>query len=1307
MLNKSKRLIAMLCAFVMLLGVCAGSLTAKAADITLDLEKDVKYFGRTYAEDGVRHFSWSNSGFQFSFYGTGATASLKATQHTAGDASQTAYVKVYVDGVFYKDIALPETQSDITLASGLTNGLHTVKVIKRTSGYYSDVGLSAIRLDTGSEIRETQHYYERKMLFIGDDLTTGYGSMVTAANVAAGSVPKYSTATEDSTITYAGLTAAYFGAEDMMVALSGGSGRGIVRNGGGSTTHTAPRFFEYLDYRTKRAVAYDHTQYDPQVVVINLGTYDKTAGVTEDNFKIGCKNFIGQVRSAYPNAKILFAYGFNGNTYASTIQTIIGELNNAGDREVYYTQLTNLAASEKGISGHPVKEAHASRSEQLIAAVEDITGWAGADTAGNPVTSGADTSYEPMEPVDITTMSYNVLAHNSSSQTYENYTTRMAKVVTLIKAYDPDVIGLQEVAKVYDSFTHDWPGYLASNLSEYAYVRIDTQANNAALMKIGNGLMIMYKKDRFTLISSGYKQFVSTATIDSITDKDTSRWFHWVQLQDNKTGAVFYFYNTHLSIDPTNASYTSTQKKALGEIHRTNECQTLANHLASTTKATKCPFFIAGDFNTSFDDCDSYLGTEPTKEGLYKLVNYTKGTTVYDFFRDAAQIAPYTRFSDHKGSIDHLFVNSRYVNVKEVHVAGEGVDGRRTSDHSPLIAHCNFKANSEIGGVDTAERRFEASTASNSYTFDVSVGTGVTYDVYDGAKIVGTGSASAAVCVKLDSRTNRFGIVFKDGYGNRTCMIEAVITCTAVAIPKIKATGDVVNSYFANGAFHVLVSGDTLKLATSSGSFYTNPFASRGAAPTVALTAVNPGRSVYYVMSATNDVYPIYIYKETSKDKADSSVLYVDDDFGSAVGAVAFFDGTEVLFVTAGTNGFSSVDAVAEKANTIEESTVYFAPGYYGSNDVVFTKNVTLLGNNHDVSAVDIQGVTWSLAGRKAETVIDGGLVFENAGDLSVTVKGLTLTGTATYGSIYVNDPTPDAASIVTHTQALDIQNNVITGGGNGSGASPATVFAYSGAMVTGVIKNNYFRCTVNQYANINGYTGATRLKNVNGLAMEGNCFIGYEITNVFTDSVSDTVAGYCNYSVVSNRFEHCGSGKTYVKGITANTSATILYNLNEYIRCGGQGNDGGYALDINFSESRLHNSFANIKVSILRNKFYDCYRSLRVQRGANTSQTGNMAEMTFKIKANSFLNPTEGKWSKYFHSIRFSFLVDNTYTHNVSIPDTKWDFAGNTFKSAFLDAEALSGENTTTPAFNYVYNKVTYNGTTGDCFALTADHFK
>ena len=165
MSNRCKRLFTALCAIIVFLGTYANyfiptqvNAVTNTTAPTLDLEKDVKFFGRTFAENGTHYFSWSNSGFQFTFYGTGATATLKSTLHTAGSTTQTAYIKIYVDGVLSKDIAVPETETSITLASGLEKGTHTIKVIKRTSSYYSIIGLSKIQLDAGSEIKETQKY---------------------------------------------------------------------------------------------------------------------------------------------------------------------------------------------------------------------------------------------------------------------------------------------------------------------------------------------------------------------------------------------------------------------------------------------------------------------------------------------------------------------------------------------------------------------------------------------------------------------------------------------------------------------------------------------------------------------------------------------------------------------------------------------------------------------------------------------------------------------------------------------------------------------------------------------------------------------------------------------------------------------------------------------------------------------------------------------------------------------------------------------------------------------------------------------
>ena len=1298
MFKKSKRLFAVLCAFIVFASTYANYIIPFQVNAvesttapTLDLENDVKYFGRTFAENGTHYFSWSNSGFQFTFYGTGATATLKSTLHTAGSTAQTAYIKIYVDGVLTQDIAVPETQTSITLASGLEKGTHTIKVIKRTSGYYSIVGLSKIQLDAGSEIRETQKYYDRKMLFIGDNLTAGYASAVTERTTT-----DPGTAKEDSTISYTALTAEYFGAENMTVALTHSGGRGIVSNGNKTTTHMAPAFFEYLEYRQKQSVNYDHAQYDPDIIVINLGSYDKaSANVTDANFKTGCKNFILQVRKAYPDAKILYTYGITESSYSSIISSVISELNKGGDNKIYFKSLTTLAASEKGYNDHPLQSVHAARSKELIAAVEDIMGWTGANTPGNPVSSEVkvDTIYQPFEQTDISVMSYNVLSHDD--KTYEAYGTRMAKVAKMIKAYDPDVIGLQEVSRPYDSYTHDWPGYLSSNCTEYASVRLDTQANNTGLMRIGNGLMIMYKKDRFDLVTSGYQQYKTyTETNSSYGSKtytvtDTSRWFHWVQLKDKTTGQVFYLYNTHLTVNGSTPV-----------ADRVSQCRILAQHIVKTNGASSCPFFITGDFNTTLDAGDGALD---------KLINYNKkddGASAVALFNDGASVADYTRFSDRGGSLDHVFVANRYIDVKEFHVAVEGVDGRRTSDHSPHIAYCNFKPHTTAGlttGLDESGKVFTASTASSSYTFNFTVGTGVSYSIYDE-----TGTALSGTTVSLSKRTNRFGLYFKDGKGNPVCTIQAVITNTSVAQPTI--TTNALNSYFANGAYHVLVNSNTLNISASNCSFYTNPYASRGLVSSVTLTAIPDGRTVYYLKTSAGDVYPLYIYKQTTT--ADSSIIYVDDNIptGENNEQVAFFDGNNVTFLTRGTNGFATVSEAAAKANTKSGSKVLFAPGKYDSNEVKFSNNVTLLGNNHDVSAVDIKNPNWSLAGRKAETIINGGFVFENSSNISVTVKGFTIRGTSTNGSMYFNDSTSTVSTRATHVQTLDIQNNIITGGGNGSSSTYASaIHAYSGAQIKGLIKNNYFRSTLNQEAlGDKGKTRAIAAKNANGLLADSNYFIGYSILFDFTDEVSSSVAGNSVYTILRNRMEHCGTARNYIKGITSNTSANISYLDNDFVRCSGS--HSVYAIYFNFNQNSLGNNCSRININIIGNRFADCYRSLQFTRSSAAAQTGNLADATVRVNKNSFINPTEGSWKKYFRSIDLSFCVVGA-TANGTISPQKWNFADNHFESTFLVTEYNDLQNyydNNIYELNYIrYYSTQSAGSDSKSFIISADHFK
>ncbi len=337
-----------------------------------DIENEVRWIGRTYVGgNGEHYFNWTNSGFEFAFYGTGATAQLESSNP---GGTHTAYLVVYVDGVrASKDIEMNFRKATVVLADGLAPGNHTLKVVKRTNGRSSTAALRRLWVhEEGSKLAPPEQPC-RKMQFIGASITVGYGTINTGAST-------WSTATEDGTVTFAALTAEYFGADNQTVAISG---RGVVRNNGGDSKKVAPLLYKCIDYTMcpdyesglTPGVLYDQSQYQADVVVIDVGGNDSTvADLDPAEFQAGCKAFIKQVRAAQPSAAIIYVHGFTRLGLIEEIQAAVAEVRAEGDNKVYFQQLATITSSEKYI-GHPTAAAHADRAQTLIAKVAEVTGW--------------------------------------------------------------------------------------------------------------------------------------------------------------------------------------------------------------------------------------------------------------------------------------------------------------------------------------------------------------------------------------------------------------------------------------------------------------------------------------------------------------------------------------------------------------------------------------------------------------------------------------------------------------------------------------------------------------------------------------------------------------------------------------------------------------------------------------------------------------------------------------------------------------------------------------------------------------------
>ena len=110
---------------------------------------------------------------------------------------------------------------------------------------------------------------------------------------------------------------------------------------------------------------WDFTKYTPTAVVINLGTNDKSHGVTTTDFQTKYTTFLTKIRTTFPTAKIFALRTFIGR-YATETQAAVTTRNNAGDPNVYYIDTTGWLPTD-GLSDsvHPNDKGHLAITDKL------------------------------------------------------------------------------------------------------------------------------------------------------------------------------------------------------------------------------------------------------------------------------------------------------------------------------------------------------------------------------------------------------------------------------------------------------------------------------------------------------------------------------------------------------------------------------------------------------------------------------------------------------------------------------------------------------------------------------------------------------------------------------------------------------------------------------------------------------------------------------------------------------------------------------------------------------------------------------
>lgn len=174
---------------------------------------------------------------------------------------------------------------------------------------------------------------------------------------------------------------------------------------------------------------------------------------------------------------------------------------------------------------------------------------------------------------DLRVMTYNI-RFNNPADGVNHWPKRADKVFTLIRKYDPALLGLQEALKgQIDDIVNAIPDY------QYAGVGRDDGKEK------GEYSPILYKPALFELLRSGTQWLSEQPQVPGSKSWDAAitRVVTWAHFRDKKTGREFFYLNTHFD--------------HIGKEARKNSASMIVDLTKSLQREKNLAAFVTGDFN--------------------------------------------------------------------------------------------------------------------------------------------------------------------------------------------------------------------------------------------------------------------------------------------------------------------------------------------------------------------------------------------------------------------------------------------------------------------------------------------------------------------------------------------------------------------------------------------------------------------------------------------------------------------------------------------------------------------------------------
>lgn len=307
--------------------------------------------------EGAVRFAYPGVRLSFGFTGT-------ALSVDASSSGAHSYLEAVIDGGLPQRIKVGSAKATYALLEAAAPGRHTVEIMHRSETWHGVVTLTGFHVD--GELMAAPTQAQRRMLVLGDSVTCAEG--------AGQRVGKKDSSWTDPRHSY-GMLAAQ--ALDAQVHLVCHGGRGLVRSWNGRLDeHNLADFYELAIADAAQPVRWDHSRYQPDLIVSAIGTNDFSSGIpAREAYVAAYVKLVRTLLRNHPQAQVVLTEGaiLHGENKALLGAYIAETVRRLDDRRVHALGSEHHAGDPQ--DAHPTGAQHAAMARELAPQLRKLMGW--------------------------------------------------------------------------------------------------------------------------------------------------------------------------------------------------------------------------------------------------------------------------------------------------------------------------------------------------------------------------------------------------------------------------------------------------------------------------------------------------------------------------------------------------------------------------------------------------------------------------------------------------------------------------------------------------------------------------------------------------------------------------------------------------------------------------------------------------------------------------------------------------------------------------------------------------------------------